>query len=73
MSESRIPDDVITHLQDEFLNKTITVEGKSGKHIGKCTFIGYNQFFPGWRLQVTLDRFPVIQVKLSSIKIVKQQ
>lgn len=72
MNHNRLPDDVLKHLEETFKGKRISVEDSKGEvWIGECYFIGHNPYLPSWGLQVTLDRTPISNVKLSSIKIVE--
>jgi hypothetical protein len=72
MNHNRLPDDVLKHLEETFKGKRISVEDSKGEiWIGECYFIGHNPYLPSWDLQVTLDRTPISNVKLSSIKIVE--
>lgn len=68
----RLPEDVLKHLEETFKGKRISVKDSKGETwIGECYFIGHNPYLPSWGLQVTLDRHPVSNVILSSIKIVE--
>jgi hypothetical protein len=68
--EQRLPDDILKHLEETFKGKRISVEDSKGiVWVGDCEFIGHNSFFPSWGLQVTLNRTPITNVKLSSIQI----
>jgi hypothetical protein len=72
MNYNRLPDDVLKHLEETFKGKRISVEDSKGEMwIGECYFIGHNPYLPSWGLQVTLDRTPISNVILSSIKIVE--
>lgn len=62
-----LPEEVINDLQ-QFVGKYIEVEGDGGVRRGTCQFVGPNPFFPSWGLQVTLDRTPVTNVKIKSIR-----
>ena len=67
----RLPEDVLKHLEETFKGKRISVkDGKGETWIGECYFIGHNPHLPSWGLQVTLDRTPISNVVLSSIKLV---
>jgi len=68
--EYKIPQETIDDLKSNFMGKKISViDGEGERWIGTCQFLGYNPNFPSWNLQVTLDRTPIPNVKLSSIKI----
>ena len=70
--DNRLPDDVLKHLEETFKGKRISIEDSKGEvWVGECYFIGHNPYLPSWGLQVTLDRTPISNVKLSSIKIVE--
>lgn len=67
----QIPQEIITQLQQEFLNKRISVEDEKGNiERGLCTSIGTNPFLPSWGLQVNFGRFPVTNVKIKSIHLI---
>ena len=68
----KLPDDVLKHLVETFKDKRISVRNDKGEtFVGNCYFIGHNPYLPSWGLQVTLDRHPVSNVVLSSIKLVE--
>ena len=68
----RLSEDVLKHLEETFKGKRISVVGNNGQtYVGNCYFIGHNPYLPSWGLQVTLDRHPISNVVLSSIKIVE--
>lgn len=70
--ENRLSEQEISDLQNKFLHKRISVEGGDGQvWIGKCKFLGYNKYLPSWDLQITIDRTPISNVKLSSIKLME--
>ena len=70
----KLPEEVLKHLEETFKGKRISVKGNGGEtYVGNCYFIGYNPNLPSWGLQVTLDRFPISNVILSSIKIVEEK
>ena len=72
--EERLPDDVLKHLEETFKGKRISFEDSKGQTwIGECYFIGHNSFFPSWGLQITVDRTPITNVKLSSIKLLEKK
>ena len=60
----------ILKLQEQFLGKRISVENDKGRYIGTCQFIGPNEFFPSFGLQVTIDRTPITNVKIKSVHLV---
>ena len=68
----RISDQEQQQLKDKFLHQIISVIDDKGKMwSGKCDFIGYNEFFPSFGFQVTLDRTPITNVRINSIKLVE--
>ena len=58
-------------LKDQFLGKKLSIKTIKGNFVGKCTFIGPNEFFPSFGLQITLDRTPVTNVEIKNIKLVE--
>lgn len=68
-----MPQHVIDHIQQEFLGKRISVLTESNERwVGTCQFIGYNENFPSFGFQVTLDRMPIRHVKPSSIEVLPE-
>lgn len=60
----------ISELKTKFLGKKITFRDTNGvKHVGTSDFIGYNEFFPMWGLQITIDRTPITNVNHSTIQL----
>lgn len=59
-----------TKLKDLFLGKKISLINNAVKVVGVCDFIGHNEYFPSWGLQVTIERMPIINVNYTKIKIV---
>lgn len=66
----------IKELQDKFLGKRIRVPWNSAYSYrdsdtvtGICTFIGINEHFPSWNLQVTVDRLPLTNVDHTKIEL----
>lgn len=71
--KDKLPQKIINHMQQEFLGKRISVLTESNeKWVGTCQFIGYNENFPSFCFQVTLDRMPIRHVKPSSIKVLPE-
>lgn len=71
--KDRIQEKVIIQMQQEFLGKRISVMTESNeKWIGTCQFIGYNENFPSFGFQVTLNRMPIRHVNPNSIKILPE-
>ena len=64
-----INETIIKELNDRFPGKRISVENNKGKWVGNSTFIGNNEHFPSFELQVTLDRTPVTNIKINLIKL----
>lgn len=64
---------IIKELNDRFLGKRILVENNEGRFAGYCTFIGNNEFFPSYELQVTIDRTPVTNVRINSIRLAEEK
>jgi hypothetical protein len=66
----KIPRNIIELYQKEFMDKKIQFTDESGERfVGTCQYLDYNPNFPTWNLQVTVDRRPVKNVKLSTIKL----
>ena len=57
-------------LEDQFLGKRVIVKTKDGEFGGICTFIGENEYFPSWGLQVTVGRCPLNNVLIKNIKLI---
>lgn len=67
-------------LRAKFLGKKISIKhenttgygvpSRDGLASGICKFIGYNENFPSWELQVTLDRTPLTNVDHKTIKLI---
>jgi len=67
-----ISQEAIKELQDKYLGKKISIKDNLNRvWVGECNFIGNNQFFPSWELQVTIDRTPITNVKVKSIRLAK--
>lgn len=67
ISEARIEE-----AKQEFLGKKIEFKTQNNiRHVGTCEFLGPNQFFPSWGIQITVNRTPIPQVILDSIKIIE--
>jgi hypothetical protein len=66
---NKIDDKILKQIRDDLVGKRICIiDEKLGKLCGICSFIGYNEWFPEWELQVTIDRMPVTNVKLNKIE-----
>jgi len=70
MTQKMVSQELIEQMNKQFLGKRISVEGDVGVVSGTCQFMGYNLTFPSWGFQVTVDRMPVTNVKLKSIKLI---
>jgi hypothetical protein len=67
---NKIPREVIEAYQEEFMGKKIQFTDEKGERfVGTCQYLDYNPIFPTWNLQITIDRMPVKNVKLSTIKL----
>lgn len=66
-------------LQEKYLGKRIQIPYSYLNNIGSsrptvegiCKFIGHNPNFPSWGIQVTIERMPVTNVDISTIKIIE--
>lgn len=65
-----------TLLKEQFLGKRIEVKMPATPTqaaynvVGMCTFIGNNEYFPSFGLQVTVDRLPIKNVEVQNISLV---
>ena len=67
VSEAKIED-----AKQKFLGKKIEFKTQNNiRHVGTCEFLGPNQFFPSWGIQITVNRTPIPQVSVDSIKIIE--
>ena len=69
--KERLSKEVILSMQQDFLGKRISVLTEKNDNemwIGTCQFIGYNENFPSFGFQVTLDRMPIRHVNPNSIR-----
>jgi hypothetical protein len=62
----RIANEQITFIRETLIGKRV----RARDIIGVCEFFGYNDFFPSWKLQVTIGRLPVTHLELSDIELV---
>ena len=70
----KINESQLSNAREKFMNKRITFKTKnSGFGHGTCQFLGYNQYFPSWELQITVDRTPYQHVIFESIKLVEDK
>lgn len=66
----KISEETLDKLRKEFIDKKISViDYKGEKYVGMCSFLGYNKYCPKWDIQVTLDRTPVTNININSIKL----
>lgn len=63
----KISDDIIISIREQILGKRIKVKNV----IGICEYFGYNEYFPSWKLQVTIGRMPISHLELSDIELLK--
>lgn len=57
----------IEAIRETLIGKTIKARGI----VGVCEYFGYNEFFPSWKLQVTIGRMPIPYLELSDIELVE--
>ena len=62
----RIADEQITLIRETLIGKKIKARGVTGI----CEYFGYNDWFPNWKLQVTIGRMPIPYLELSDIELV---
>lgn len=71
--KQRISEEAIQKMRSEFMGKRIAFKTMSGDSwVGRCEFLGYNQFLPSWEFQVTIDRMPCSHVNPHTIKLVEE-
>jgi hypothetical protein len=59
----------IKRIKKELLGERVCVESSNGETFcGILKFIGYNKFIPSWGIQVTIDRTPLSNINISTIK-----
>ena len=68
---TQIDQQTLQILQEQFLGKRVSVDTPKGKFAGVCNFIGHNEFFPSFGLQITLDRTPVTNIEIRNIKLLE--
>jgi len=65
----KISDEILEHIREQFIGKKVSIEDGQGKTwVGELYFIGYNSFFESWGLCATIDRTPLQDIKLNSLK-----
>ena len=62
----RIADEQLTLIRESLIGKKIKARGVTGI----CEYFGYNDWFPKWKLQVTIGRMPIPYLELSDIELV---
>jgi len=56
--------------QKKYLNNRVSIKNNKGEEfVGNLFFLGYNQIFPSWKLCATINRLPIQDIDLNSIKI----
>jgi hypothetical protein len=67
-------------IQEQLIGKRVRLKGHknigpspNSDIVGNCDFIGYNPHFPSFGLQITIDRMPCTNIKLSQISIEEQK
>lgn len=67
--EQKMTQQEINDLKRRFQGERVSlIDGKGEKWVGQVNFIGYNPYLPSWDLQVTLDRTPISNVDVKSIR-----
>lgn len=56
----------------QLLGKRVLVKTKTGDVGGIMEFLGYNDMFPSWGLQITIGRMPIQNISLSDIKVLDE-
>ena len=56
----------------QLLGKRVLVKTKTGEVGGIMEFLGYNNWFPSWGLQITIGRLPIQNISLSDIKVLDE-
>ena len=67
-------------LQDKYLGKKVEIPYRHPMGVGSdkptvagiCTFIGHNTHLPSWGIQITIDRLPIPNIDISTIKILEK-
>lgn len=80
--KERLAEATVNAMSEMLLGKRVKVTGcKSktqmadgtynfGNVVGECTFFGYNQHFPSFGLQITVDRMPLTNIDISQIELI---
>jgi hypothetical protein len=56
----------------QLLGKRVLVKTKTGEVGGIMEFLGYNNRFPSWGLQITIGRMPIQNISLSDIQVLDE-
>ena len=63
----RIKQEIIQEMSETLVGKRVAYRDMTGK----CDYFGYS-FFESWGLQLTIDRTPISNVKISEIKLIPE-
>jgi hypothetical protein len=81
MTERKLNEATAAAMQLMLLGKRVKVTGCKSKYpmpdgtynlgnvIGECTFFGYNQHFPEFVLQITVDRMPLFNINILQVNL----
>jgi hypothetical protein len=81
MKDRKLDSETIKVMQQMLLGKRVKVTGCKSKNImpdgtfnlgdviGECTFFGYNQHFPEFGLQITVDRMPLFNINILQVNL----
>ncbi len=64
-----IDEKTIELFRESIMGKRVRVKTKDGSTSGTVQYFGYNKHIPSWGLQVTLDRFPILNIQLKDIEL----
>jgi hypothetical protein len=59
----RLTEEQIESMREMLIGKKVQIRGMAGI----CHYFGYNEHFPTWDLQITINRTPIPRVKLSEL------
>jgi hypothetical protein len=72
----KIDEPQLKMIQEQLVGKRVRLKGyknigpfPNSDIVGNCDFIGYNPHFPTFGLQITIERMPCINIKLSQISL----
>jgi hypothetical protein len=75
----RLSETILTTIKSQLEGKRVRLKGYKSLPpfpisdiVGKCDYIGYNSRFPDFGLQITIDRMPCINIKLSQVSLETQ-